>query len=247
MKWIQRSKERDLLEGDNNTKYYHAKANGRRRKTRIIRLMQDEGVIEGQGNLMTYITKFYKGLFGQPDRSSISFDGIGIDKIFSEDAAELVKPFTMEELKNAVFGMATNKAAGPDGFNADFYQKNWDLIKNDLYQLLVDFHKGELDVARLNYGVIALVPKGSEADRIQKYRPICLLNVSIKILTKVFVNRLSGIIQKVIKVTQTAFLKGRYILEGVCVLHEVMNDVHTHKKSGVLFKIDFEKAFDKIK
>lgn len=102
-------------------------------------------------------------------------------------------------------------------------------------------------MARLNYGVITLVPKGKDADRIQKYRPIFLLNVSLKIITKVFVNRLVQVIWKVIMATQTAFFKGRYIMEGVSVLHEVLNDMHKFKREGVLFKIDFEKVFDKIK
>jgi hypothetical protein len=70
--------------------------------------------------------------------------------------------------------MAKNKAAGPDGFNAEFYQKNWDLIKDDLFQLVEDFYENTLDVARINYGVVSLIPKGKDADRIQKYRPICL-------------------------------------------------------------------------
>jgi hypothetical protein len=51
IKWIQRSKENELHDGDNNTKYYHAKANGRKRKTTIVRLFQEEGVIEVQANL----------------------------------------------------------------------------------------------------------------------------------------------------------------------------------------------------
>ena len=46
------------MEGDNNTRYYHMKANGRRTKNQIIRLDQEEGVIEGQKNLVDYITKF---------------------------------------------------------------------------------------------------------------------------------------------------------------------------------------------
>lgn len=45
-----------LLEGDLNTRYYHVKANGRLRKNRIIKLDQDEGVIEGHNNLKEYIT-----------------------------------------------------------------------------------------------------------------------------------------------------------------------------------------------
>jgi hypothetical protein len=58
-----------------------------------------------------------------------------------------------------VFEMAANKAASPDCFNAEFYQKNWELVKQDLFDLLNHFQKGELDLARLNYGVITLVPK----------------------------------------------------------------------------------------
>ena len=76
----------------------------------------------------------------------------------------------------------------------EFYQKNWDLVKENLFGLLKDFERGVLDVARLNYGVISLIPKGNDADRIQKYRPICLLNVSFKILTKVMVKRLMKVI-----------------------------------------------------
>ena len=60
VKWMQRAKEIELQEGDRNTKYYHAKANGRKRKTTIFRLVQEEGVIEGQNNLKMYITAFYK-------------------------------------------------------------------------------------------------------------------------------------------------------------------------------------------
>jgi hypothetical protein len=52
--------KKELLEGDNNTRYYHSKASGRRRKSLIISLNQDEGIIEGQENLKRYITDFYK-------------------------------------------------------------------------------------------------------------------------------------------------------------------------------------------
>lgn len=60
MKWLQRYKDREIRDGDNNSKYYHAKANGRKRKKNIFSLNQDEGVIEGEDNLINYITKFYK-------------------------------------------------------------------------------------------------------------------------------------------------------------------------------------------
>lgn len=67
IKWFQRAKTKDLLEGDCNTKYFQLVANGKRRKTRIYRLEQEEGVIEGEENLKKYITKYYKGLFGKAE------------------------------------------------------------------------------------------------------------------------------------------------------------------------------------
>jgi hypothetical protein len=53
--------------------------------------------------------------------------------------------------------------------------------------------------------------------------------------------------QKVIRPTQTAFIPGHHILEGVVVLHETVHKLHCKKIDGVLFKIDFEKAYDKVK
>jgi hypothetical protein len=81
-------------------------------------------VIEGQQNLTKYITEFYKTVFGKSEISQISLDPEGVDKISNDDQKSLLKQFSLEEIKEAVFGMEPNKAAGPDGFNAEFYQKN---------------------------------------------------------------------------------------------------------------------------
>jgi mannosylglycoprotein endo-beta-mannosidase len=140
-----------------------------------------------------------------------------------------------------------NQIAVPDGFNVEFYHKFWDLLKNDLMLLLNNFHEGKLNIDRFNNGVVTLVPKSVAADKIQNYRPICLLNVIYKIVTKILTNILIQVVCFVIRASQTAFLKGRYILEGGVVMHETLNEIHREKRSRVLFKIDFEKAFDKIK
>jgi mannosylglycoprotein endo-beta-mannosidase len=143
--------------------------------------------------------------------------------------------------------MEHNKAPGPDGFPSEFYQVFWGLIKDDLMALFSDFHYGTLPLNRLNFGNIILLPKKKDARVIQQYRPICLLNVSFKIFTKVATNRLTTIAQKLIRPTQIAFLPGRNIMEGAVILHETLHELHTKKQDGVIFKIDFEKAYDKVK
>jgi len=142
--------------------------------------------------------------------------------------------------------MEHNKAPGPDGFLAEFYQVFWDLIKLDLMSLFNDFQEGNLPLHSLNFGNIILLPKKSDAWTIQQYRPICLLNVSFKIFTKVATNRLNTIAQKIIRPSQTTFLPGRNIMEGAVVLHETIHEMHTKKLDGIIFKKDFEKAYDKV-
>ncbi|WVZ53298.1 hypothetical protein U9M48_004264 [Paspalum notatum var. saurae] len=151
-----------------------------------------------------------------------------------------------KEIRDAVFAMEHNKAPGLDGFPAEFYQKFWDIIKDDIMQMFLDLHAGDLPLFSLNFGVITLVPKVLEANRIQQYRPICLLNVSFKIFTKVAIIRVNSIADHLVSPTQTAFMRGRNILEGVVILHETIHVLHSKKQSGVILKIDFEKAYDKV-
>lgn len=228
-KWFQRCKEEEILEGDCNTKYYHAKANGRRRKSQIHTLVQEEGVIQGQQNLIAYITNFYKNLFGHTRGNACSLNMEGVTQVSKEDKVELTKPFSLEEVKKVVFEMRQNRAPGPDGFPAEFYVKFWGIIKFELLDLINDFHNGFLEVERLNYGIVTLVPKTKDAEQIQKFRPICLLNVSFKIITKVLMNRLDRIMTYIISKNQTAFLKNRFIMEGIVILHELLNSLHTKK------------------
>ena len=81
--------------------------------------------------------------------------------------------------------MEHNKSPGPDGFPAEFFQVFLFVIKDDLMALFEDFHRGNLPLYSLNFGTIILLPKCKDATTIQQYRPICLLNVSFKIFTKV--------------------------------------------------------------
>jgi len=54
--------------------------------------------------------------------------------------------------------MEHNKAPGPDGFPAEFYQAFWETIKDDLMALFQDFHEGILPLFSLNFGIITLLP-----------------------------------------------------------------------------------------
>ena len=175
LKWYQHSNSQFILKGDSNTRFFHGVANGRHRKKLIHSLQQEEGTIEGHEQLKSYITSYYKNLFGTPQEGNFSMDESRTDDIPQVSDAEnslLTAPFSDEEVRKAVFLMEHNKAPGPDGFPAEFYQNFWEVIKHDLLLLFGCLHVGQLELFRLNFGEIILIPKVNEAERIQQYRPI---------------------------------------------------------------------------
>jgi hypothetical protein len=248
-KWAQRAKVKHVQEGGANTKYFHLIANGKHRRKKIYQLEQDEGIVVGQENLKHFITNYYKKLFGPPINNSFTLvesETSDVPQISEEENAILTAPFTEKEVYDALMQMDRNKAPGPDGFPAEFYQTMWGCLKEDFLNMFHSFFIGELPLFHLNFGTIILLPKKENAIQIQQYRPICLLNVSFKLFTKVATNRVSAVAEKVIRPTQSAFMPGRHILEGVLVLHETIHELQRKKMDGVLLKIDFEKAYDKV-
>ena len=98
----------------------------------------------------------------------------------------------------------------------------------------------------INSSFLALIPKTSSPIQIKDYRPISLINSSIKILMKVLATRLSGHMKSLVSDTQSGFIKGRQSSESILVVKEVAHSLQKNKCKGVILKLDFEKAFDTI-
>ena len=80
----------------------------------------------------------------------------------------------------------------------------------------------------------------------KNWRPISLLNTDYKIIAKCIALRLKRVLPSIIHSDQTGFLKGRYIGENIRLALDVIEYVNDNDLSGMMFLIDFEKAFDKL-
>lgn len=78
------------------------------------------------------------------------------------------------------------------------------------------------------------------------YRPISLANSYYKIITKCLANRMKTILGPIIDPFQSVFLSGRNILDSVVLVDEILSFLHETRSPGLIFKIDFRKAFDSI-
>jgi len=82
---------------------------------------------------------------------------------------------------------------------------------------------------------------------LNEFRPISLVGCVHKILYKILTNRLKNLLSSVIDTNQSAFLGGRGMLDSILVANEIVDFLKKEKRSGVLAKVDFEKAYDSVK
>jgi hypothetical protein len=112
--------------------------------------------------------------------------------------------------------------------------------------LVKSFEEGELNIARLNYVMIVLIPKEEGAKTLKKFRPISLINCSFKIFTKALNNRIEKICDRLLPPNQTTFVKGRFILESVVSTHEIIHWAARNKEKCLVLKLDYEKAYERV-
>lgn len=103
-------------------------------------------------------------------------------------------PFTKLDIDAVVKEMSSLKAPGPDGYQVLFYQKNWELVSKNVYELAFTVLEGKGIPNNLNDTHIVLLPKVDNPEVSSQFRPIGLCNVSYKIITKVIINRLNTLL-----------------------------------------------------
>jgi len=171
-----------------------------------------------------------------------SMEGLHFRSLDYTAGATLIKPFSMEEVKAAVWDCENFKCPGPDGITFGFIKDFWDLLKEDVMHFLLEFHRNGRLTKGINNTFIALIPKVDSPQRLNDFRPISLGGSLYKILAKVLANRLRTVIGYVILDSQSAFIRGRQILDGILVANEIVDEAKRCKKDLILFKVDFEKA-----
>uniref|UniRef100_A0A3Q4G906 Reverse transcriptase domain-containing protein n=1 Tax=Neolamprologus brichardi TaxID=32507 RepID=A0A3Q4G906_NEOBR len=180
------------------------------------------------------------------DLLSTYFDKMKIPKISQEGRNKLETPLTEVEVKEAIRAMKAGKSPGIDGFPAEFYHKFIDLLCPFLTEVLHEtFEFGRLP-ASFNQAVISLIPKGDkDLTDPGNYRPISLINVDCKILSKVLATRLEAVIPQIINQDQVGFIKNRSASDNMRLLHLLwLNRNNTNPVLAI--SLDAQKAFDRV-
>jgi exonuclease III len=243
---FQRARSKWLKEGDANTKFFHACVKNRSRRNTIVALKKGDGWLEDPIAIKEEIVSYFAAQFSEVEWNRPTLDGLTFPMIPVSDADFICRPFDETEIKECIVNSDGNKSPGPDGFNFEFYKNCWEVVKEDFISLFNEFHSNaKLPKGLLSY-FITLIPKIPNPHVIKDFRPISLLGSVYKTVAKVLAARMGTVMGNLISNNQSAFIKGRLLVDGVLTISEVVDLARRAKRKCLIFKVDFDKAYDSV-
>ncbi|XP_028549588.1 uncharacterized protein LOC110095722 [Dendrobium catenatum] len=153
-----------------------------------------------------------------------------------------------DEILRATKSLGQNKAPGRDGIIASFFKLYWDIVGEQVGRACVEFFNSGVMDPSWKETVVVLITKVKNLDRPSKFRPISLCQTIYKIVVKVLVNRLKGVLPHIIYEEQATFVPGRSITTHCLLGQELMHKFKVSKATKGFFamKVDMEQAYDKM-
>ena len=189
--------------------------------------------------------KFYKNLFKENFNTSkevtFSFiENINLPALADEQAVEC-------EGIISETGLLNDKSPGNDGITKDFHELFWDGIKHSLSDSIKkSFISGELTTSQKQAVLKLIEKKDKDKWLIKNWRPISLLNVDTKLISKMIAIRLKKILNNLISENQNAYLNNRCISKGGRLISDIVEITDLLQIEGILLTVDIEKAFDSV-
>jgi hypothetical protein len=175
------------------------------------------------------VDQFYDELLGRSinREHTINLQELGIP---SHNLADLVLPFTEDEVWLTIKKLPTDKAPGPDGLTGRFYKSCWSIIKKDIMTTISwVWSRKMVGLTPLNTAYITLLPKKEEAEEPKDFRPISLVHCFAKLLTKMLANRLASRLSQMVSPNQSAFIKGHFIQDNFMLVQQTARFLHQQK------------------
>lgn len=205
-----------LKEGDRNTKFFHQAIQRRRSRNNIRKLTYKGKSIIDPLEIRQAFHQHYKDQFSKRSLAKLfSVKELMNHLVTQEDNDFISREVTEQELELALQQSSSDKAPGPDGMNAGALKSLWSLLKGFI-------ETGKLP-SGMNFSFISLIPKVKLPMMIKDFRPISLINCSLKLFSKILTNRIISVMDKLISPNQTGFIRGRQISEGILITNEVVH------------------------
>ena len=244
-----RSKVNILENNEKPSRYFFQKEKDRGKKKTINRIVSDGVEFKTSPGIIDCFRKFYNSLFTSEgiDRRQAEFFLEDVPVLSEEDRDICEGYLTSEEILQALKQMDNNKSPGPDGIPKEFYLSFFDILGPVLVKVLNLAYDEQILSKSQRLSYISLLCKDtSQSENMKFWRPISLLCVDTKIISKVITNRVGQVIGKVVHKDQTCSCPGRSILDNNHLLRNIEAYVEQKDLECAFISLDQEKAFDRV-
>ncbi|XP_074304900.1 uncharacterized protein LOC141639750 [Silene latifolia] len=219
---LQKSKATWAIEGDDNTAFFHASLRAKRNRNKVIQIEDVNGRCQSiPYEINSAFEEFFIQILGTNfEVKKVHKPTVQKGKVItSEHHEKLLRKVTVEEIRMAMFSIPGTKAPGPDGYSSQFFKDTWSIT-----------------------GTTVDIPVS-----VTQYKPIACFNTVYKCIAKLLCNRLSDVLPHIISPNQSAFVKGRDIVENILICQDLVK-LYGRKACSprLLMKIDLQKAYDSI-
>ena len=143
--------------------------------------------------------------------------------------------------------MQSNKSPGNDGLTKQFYETFWTEMKGIFVDFVSEAKEKGIFITSQRQAIIKLIERKDRGKRfIQNWRPISLLNVDFKIISKALSEKLKKVLPDLISSQQTAYVKSRYIGESRRLISDIIEIAKIIRIESFLVTMDIEKAFESL-
>nr|GFA23519.1 RNA-directed DNA polymerase, eukaryota, reverse transcriptase zinc-binding domain protein [Tanacetum cinerariifolium] len=184
-----------------------------------------------QSIFIVFLTKREANIISVPHVNRLHIDMNFLNKINSDQVADLECEVLKEDIKRAVWDCGIDKSPGPDGFTFGFYRWYWDIIENDVVDVVTCFfHQGFFSKGG-NSSFVTLILKTLNANMVKDFRLISLIGSMYKIIAKILANRLVVMLGDLVNEVQYVFVADRQILDGPFILNELVQWIKKNKNN----------------
>ncbi|KAL3678979.1 hypothetical protein R1sor_021935 [Riccia sorocarpa] len=249
-----RSRIRWTQAGDTNSKYFYSCFKAKQDQEKITFLENDHGHrIEDEDQVLGMVHGYYENLYSQtPEEQGARAERAEVLDLLDrgvtlEENNMLAEVPGGREILELVDALPKDKVPGEDGLTAEVLRESWEWT-GDRCTLFIQEVWTHQNLPRNNKtAVVKLLPKSRECHLLKNWRSISLLSLSYKLIGRILANRLKRILPRLVDIDQTGFVEGRSIMDNVLSLKLCQDLTNVTGEPAVFCKLDFEKAFDRVK
>ena len=243
-----RSKNRWYTSGEVGSSYFLGLEKVRY-SNKVIRklILEDNTIVRDQSKILQEQYKFYKKLYTKDPKVKFALENDTEQKLTGEQKLDAECEFTFEEFAIALRQMSSEKTPGIDGLPCEVYKVFFPKIGKTLWNAVLYVHEKGILHRSARRGIITLIPKKQKRpEYLKNWRPLTLLSVDYKIITKMIANRFKEFLKDIIGQQQVGYVPGCFIGSNIRKLIDMLLYIEKEEIPAVLINLDYEKCFDSI-